>query len=169
MPMTSLPNLIPVSPIAATGTNRRAELGRRLKLSSGEELVQDSWQIEHPDAIVLETLQTKNFCPGTRMSFCDLLSSSDMLICKPGYGSFVEAACSGTPVLHVARADWPEAPALIEWLQRHSLCREVSRQMLEQGRIAEELEEIWKAPHPSPIIPESARQEAERLTGKLDL
>ena len=39
MPMTSLPNIIPVSPIAAIGKNRRAELNRRLGLSADEKLV----------------------------------------------------------------------------------------------------------------------------------
>ena len=80
------------------------------------------------------------------MNFSDLLASSDALICKPGYGSFVEAASCGVPVLYVNRADWPEAPALIAWLQQHGLCREVSRDALEQGKIAEALEEIWNAP-----------------------
>jgi len=195
MSMTSLPNLIPVAPIAEIGMNRRAELNRRLKLPAEEKLVlislggidsrlpvdewpriegvrwlvQQSWQIEHPDAIILETLQTKNFCPGTRMSFCDLLASSDALICKPGYGSFVEAASCGVPVLFVSRADWPESPALIEWLQQHGLCREISRLALEHGRIAKVLEEIWKAPQPEPVEPTGAHQVAEWLAEKLDL
>jgi len=186
MTMTSLPNLIAVSPVAATGTNRRAELDHRLKLSSGEKLalvslggiagrlpierwpriagvrwlVQESWQVDHPDAITLETLQ---------MSFSDLLASSNLLVCKPGYGSFVEAAGSGVPVLYVNRPDWPEAPALIEWLQQNGLCREVSRDALEQGKIADVLEEIWNAPRPKPVIPEGAKQVAEWLAEKLDL
>ncbi len=192
MAMSNLPNLIPVAPIAAVGTNRRAELRQRLKLSSDEKLVlvsmggisgrlpierwpriagvrwlvQSDWQVDHPDAIVLETLQTKNFCPGTRMSFSDLLASSDALICKPGYGSFAEAACSGVPVLYVSR-DWPEAPPLIEWLQQHCRCREVSRQALEQGRIAGELESLWSAPPPKPVMPTGAHQVAEWLAEKL--
>lgn len=186
MPMTSLPNTIPVSPIAAIGTNRRAELNRRLKLSAVEKLVlvslggitsrlpierwprlegvrllvQDSWQVEHPDAVILETLQ---------MSFGDLLASSDALICKPGYGSFVEAASCGVPVLYVSRADWPEAPALISWLQQNGLCREVSRDALDRGDVAEALREIWNTPRPDPVIPEGAKQVAEWLAEKLDL
>jgi hypothetical protein len=195
MSMTSLPNLIPVSPIAAIGTNRRAELNQSLKLSTGEKLVlislggiasrlpieewpridgvrwlvQQSWQADHPDAIILETLQTKNFCPGTRMSFCDLLASSDALICKPGYGSFVEAACSGVPVLYVSRADWPESPALIAWLQQHCSCREVSRDALELGDVAKVLKEIWNAQRPVPVTPEGGEQVASWLTERLNL
>ena len=72
------------------------------------------------------------------MGFSDLLASSDALLCKPGYGSFVEATCGGTPVLHVSRADWPESAALVEWLQEHGACREVSRERLEQGDISRE-------------------------------
>ena len=186
MSMTDLPNLVPVSPVAAVGNNRRDELDRHLKLSKQEQLVlvsmggivsrlpierwpriegvrwlvQDSWKIEHPDAIILETLQ---------MNFSDLLASSDALICKPGYGSFVEAASCGVPVLYVSRADWPESPALITWLQQHCLCREVSRQALEQGRIAEVLGEIWNASRPEPVTPEGAVQVADWLAEKLDL
>jgi UDP:flavonoid glycosyltransferase YjiC (YdhE family) len=123
-------------------------------------LVQQSWQIEHPDAIILETLQ---------ISFCDLLASSDALICKPGYGSFVEAASSGVPVLFVSRADWPESPALIEWLQQHGLCREISRDALEPGDVADVLKGIWNTQRPEPVIPKGAVQVAEWLAGKLDL
>jgi hypothetical protein len=185
MAMPGLPNIIPVSAIAAIGANRRAELNRRLELSADEKLVlvslggiasrlpierwprlagvrwlvQDSWHVEHPDAIILETLQ---------MSFCDLLASSDALICKPGYGSFVEAASCGVPVLYISRADWPESPALIAWLQQYGLCREVSRQVLEQGRIAEVLEDIWNSPQPKPVIPAGVKQAAEWLAERLD-
>ena len=184
MAMANLPNVIPVAPIAAIGTNRRDELNRRLQLSAEERLVlvsmggiasrlpierwprlegvrllvQEDWKVEHPDAVILETLQ---------MSFSDLLASSDALICKPGYGSFVEAAGCGTPVIYVNRTDWPESPDLIAWLQRHSLCREVSRDALWQGEIANVLEDIWKAPRPKEIKPEGAKQAAEWLIERL--
>jgi len=184
MAMTGLPNLIPVAPIAAVGANRRDELNYRLKLSSGEKLVlismggitsrlpiecwpriegvrylvQQSWQAHHPDAIVIESLP---------INFGDLLASSDALLCKPGYGSFIEATCSGVPVLYVNRPDWPESPALIEWLQQHNLCREVSRPALEQGDIAATLDEIWNAPRARPLVAEGAGQVADWLKRKL--
>jgi hypothetical protein len=186
MAMSDLPNLFPVAPIAAIGNNRRDQLDRHLKLSKDEKLVlvsmggitsrlpieswpriegvrwlvQQNWQVEHPDAVVLETLP---------MSFNDLLASSDALLCKPGYGSFVEAACCGVPVLYVNRPDWPEAPALTQWLQQHGLCREVSRNALEQGNVAGELEEIWNATRPKPVIPDGADQVADWLAKRLNL
>ena len=185
MKMSDLANLVPVAPIAVVGTNRRDEIDRRLKLSPEEKLVlismggiasrlpieqwpriagvrwlvQQSWQVEHPDVVVLETLH---------MSFNDLLASSDTLICKPGYGSFVEAACSGLPVLYVNRPDWPESPALIAWLQQHGLCDEVSRDALQKGAIAEKLEGLWNTPRPEPVIPEGIAQVVDWLSGKLE-
>jgi hypothetical protein len=186
MAMEHLPNLLPIAPIAAVGNNRRDELNRHLQLSQNEKLVlvslggiagrlpierwpqiegvrwlvQQSWQVEHPDAIILESLP---------MNFSDLLASSDVLICKPGYGSFAEAACCGVPVLYVSRADWPESPALISWLQQHCGCREVSREALELGDVAEALQDMWSAPRPKPVIPDGAVQVAEWLVGKMDL
>ncbi|MFA5371021.1 MAG: hypothetical protein WC053_01110 [Sideroxydans sp.] len=180
MVMASLPNLVPVAPIAEIGTNRRDELNRRLRLSQEERLVlvslggiagrlpmerwpringvrwlvQDSWQVQHPDAIVLESLP---------LHFSDLLASCDTLLCKPGYGSFVEAACSAVPVLYVSRADWPESPALIEWLGRHGECREVSRAMLEEGRIADALHALWRSPQRAPIMPHGVSEAAAWL------
>ena len=186
MAMSNLTNLMCVAPIATESTNRRTELNQRLQLSADEKLVlvslggiasslpiecwpriagvrwlvQENWQVKHPDALILETLQ---------MNFSDLLASSDALICKPGYGSFVEAASCGVPVLYVSRADWPESPPLITWLHQHGLCREVSREVLEQGMIAEALQEIWNAPRPEAVIPQGGEQVANWLAEKLNV
>ncbi|HLP97037.1 MAG TPA: hypothetical protein VK149_01190 [Sideroxyarcus sp.] len=186
MPMSDLPNLLPVSPIAAVGNDRRDELNHHLQLSAEEKLVlvslggiasrlpmerwpriagvrwlvQRSWQVEHPDAVVLESLP---------LDFADLLASCDALLCKPGYGSFVEAPCSGTPVLYVGRPDWPESPALIEWLQRHGVCREVSRRQLEDGDIAAELAALFAAPQPAPPAAAGAGEVADWLLRRLPL
>ncbi len=185
MAMESLPNLLPVAPIAAVGADRRDELDRLLRLSKEEKLVlvsmggiasrlpmerwpridgvrwlvQGSWQVERPDTVALESLP---------LSFSELLSSCDALLSKPGYGSFVESACSGTPVLYVDRPDWPESPALVEWLQHHGVCREVSREQLESGNIGQDLSELWTVPAVTPPLPDGAAQVAEWLMHQLD-
>jgi hypothetical protein len=184
MEMTSLPNLIPVAPIVDLGENRRDELNRKLKLSHEQKLVlvsmggidtrlpveqwprlagvkylvQQSWQVEHTNAIVLESLG---------MSFNDLLSSSDVLLCKPGYGSFVEATYSGVPVLYVSRADWPESTALVDWLKTHGACREVSRENLERGNLAQDLKVLFEQQCKPGSIPAGAVQVANWLAEKL--
>ena len=192
MAMESLPGLIPVAPIAELGDNRRDELDRHLLLSKEEKLVlvsmggvatrlpmerwpridgvrflvQQSWlaspelgrRARHPDAVVIESLS---------VGYSDLLASSDALLCKPGYGSFVEAACSGVPVLYVSRADWPESASLVEWLQEHGPCREVSREQIEQGDLARELEGLFTLPRTGPCTPAGAVQVADWLAKKL--
>lgn len=184
MAMETLPNLIPVNPIAAVGKCRRDELDHHLRLSGEERLilvsmggiasrlpmerwpriegvrwlVQNSWQVTHPDAIVLESLP---------LCFSDLLASCDALLGKPGYGSFVEAACSGTPVLYVNRADWPESPALIEWLQQHGHCAEISREQLEYGNLGEKLAHLCAAPPLAAPLPDGAAQVADWLMRRL--
>lgn len=193
MAMESLPNHIPVAPIADLGDNRRDELNRHLRLSKEQKLVlvsmggiatrlpierwpridgvrylvQQSWlacpelgrRARHPDAIVLESLP---------MSFSDLLASSDALLCKPGYGSFVEASCSGTPVLYVNRADWPESAALVEWLQTHGVCRVVSRERLERGDLSQDLEVLFTQPRTETNIPAGTAQVADWLAQRLE-
>ena len=184
MSMDDLPNLVPVAAIAAVGQNRRHELNHRLHLSSADKLVlvsmggiasrlpienwpriygvhwivQDSWHVLHPDAIAIESLQ---------MSFSDLLASCDALFCKPGYGSFVEAACGGTPVLYVNRPDWPESPALAAWLEQNGRCCEISRDQSEKGDFAEELVSILRPPQPEKVLPSGTDQVVEWLIPKL--
>lgn len=184
MAMETLPNLVPVAPIAAVGQNRRDQLNSLLRLSKDEKLVlvsmggidnrlpmerwphvdgvrwlvQNSWQVGRADAITLESLP---------MSFGDLLASCDVLLGKPGYGSFVEAACSGTPVLYVDRPDWPETPALVAWLHKHGACLEISRRQLERGDLAAALESIWRMRRPERATPDGAAQVADWLMHRL--
>jgi len=183
MAMDDLPNLLPLAPLAEIGNNRRDELNHHLRLSHEEKLVlvslggitsrlpmdrwprldgvrwlvQASWQVRHPDAVVLESLP---------LNFSDLLASCDALLSKPGYGSFVEAACSGTPVLFASRADWPESPALIEWLQQNGICREISRESLECGNITDDLPKLWNTPRSQPPRPAGAAQAVDWLLEK---
>ena len=183
MEMSDLPNLVSVSPIAEIGRNRRDELNRHLNVSDDVKLVlvsmggiasrlplefwpriegvrwlvQENWQADHPDAIALESLP---------LGFSDLLASCDVLLCKPGYGSFVEAACSNVPVLFASRADWPESSALVEWLKIHGRCLEVTRQVLEQGDVEAALNEIWQMPPGVQVVTDGAEQVAEWLMKK---
>lgn len=184
MAMMTLPKLIPIFPIAGVGRDRRDELDRKHGLSRDEKLVlvslggiasrlpmedwprldgvrwlvQENWQVRRPDAVVLESLG---------MGFGDLLASSDALLCKPGYGSFVEAACCGTPVLYVDRPDWPETPALVEWLRQQGSCAEVSRGDLELGTLEHPLNTLLSRPHPYPPQPLGVEQAALWLKGRL--
>lgn len=170
MPMAWLDRRVDVGPVARLGRDRRAELDARLGLTPGERLVlvapggipmridmsawprlpgvrwlvESAWHSTHPDAIALQSLD---------MHFTDLLRSCDALIGKPGYGSFAEAACNGTPVLYVARGDWPEEPYLVDWLHRHGRCAEIERALLVSGDLEEPLNRLFAQPRPAPVAP----------------
>ncbi|MHB8744337.1 MAG: hypothetical protein ACYC9L_14605 [Sulfuricaulis sp.] len=170
MPMVHQPRRFAVGPVAQLGRDRRTELQQRLGLAPGTRLVMVSlggvalrlpferwpctpklhwlvpaaWGIARPDMSELEALE---------MPFTDVLRSADALVGKPGYGSFTEAACNGTPVLYVRRHDWPEEPYLVEWLEREGNCREIARHQLEQGDLAASLDALWQQPRRPPVAP----------------
>ena len=104
-------------------------------------LVPQAWQVAHPQVSAIEPLG---------WDFGHLIASVDALIGKPGYGSFVEAAGSGTPVLYAARPDWPEQQPLIAWLRRHGRAGEVSAAALQRGDLAAPLQALWRRPASPP-------------------
>ncbi|SCZ58125.1 glycosyltransferase family protein [Thiohalomonas denitrificans] len=142
MPMVFLDNARDIGPIMASGRNRRSELDRAFN-TGGEKfvlvavggihlrlpveqwpriegvrwLVQRDWQVEHPDAITIEDLN---------LPFADLVASCDLLITKPGYGSFTEAAANGIPVFYLPRPGWPESPYLEQWLRKNGSAESLS-------------------------------------------
>jgi hypothetical protein len=184
MAMADFPNRVMIGPIAELGHNRRDEIDIRLGLAREEKLVlislggiasrlpietwprlpgvrwlvQADWHVAHPDAATIESLA---------MDFGDILASSDALLCKPGYGSFVEAACSGVPVLYVRRPDWPETRCLTEWLGHHGSAREITRQQAETGVLGDDLQAVWDAIHPAPPLPSGAAEVADWLLQQL--
>ena len=182
MPMTDLPNRRPIGPIAAVGADRRDELHRQFGLGPRERavliapggialpfpvdawprlagvrwIVPGAWKIARPDAIAREAIP---------MPFVDLLRSSDAVIGKPGYGTFVEAGCNGTPVLYVRRHDWPEEPYLVDWLERRGRALQIDRSRLDRGDVTDALDALLALPAPPPVMPTGADEAASLILG----
>jgi hypothetical protein len=170
MPMLDLPARRAVGPIARVGADRRDELRRALGVSTRQRLVViapggislqlpiERWPkipdvrwlvsgrdlVDHPDAVLTASLG---------LPFIDVVRSCDAVIGKPGYGTFTEAACNGTPMVYVRRGDWPEEPYLIEWLHQHGRAVEVDRTSLEHGNMGDALAALWRMPKKDPVIP----------------
>lgn len=169
MPMPDLHHARAIPPIAQLGRDQRETLVAQCGLSAADRLVSIAmggiehrlnmrhwpriqgvrwlipqvWNIQRDDTIDMEA---------TGMSFSDVLASSDAVLTKPGYGTFVEAACSGVPVLYVSRGEWPEQPYLLEWLRQNGVCREVTNEQLNTGVLCNELDQLWRQPRsPLPI------------------
>ena len=165
MPMPDFINAQSINPIAQVGCNQRLHFATKLQLRETEKLVlvamggmefrlpmerwphlpgirwliPQAWGVKRDDMITMESLG---------LPFGDVLASCDAVLTKPGYGTFVEAACAGIPVLYVARHDWPEEPYLVSWLNRHGRCAEVEREQLKSGELGSLLAQIWLKPEP---------------------
>lgn len=150
MPMPALHNRRDIGPVAMLGRARREEINARCGVAAEDRLVlvamggivfrpplerwpvtpgvryvmQRDWLAQRPDVLVLED---------TGLPFSDVLASCDAVLTKPGYGTFVEAACAGVPLLYVPRVDWPEEPWLVRWLERQLPCAAVPRSALDDG------------------------------------
>ncbi len=117
-------------------------------------LVPESWRSRHPDTSALETLG---------YPFVDVMRSSDVLIAKPGYGSFVEAACSGKPVLYLPRKDWPEAKILIDWLNDHGTCKEIGYEAFQAGALHDDLQQLLAQATPKRMAPTGAYEASKTI------
>ncbi|MBI2313738.1 MAG: hypothetical protein HYU77_14655 [Betaproteobacteria bacterium] len=184
MAMETLANSRVIGPVARLGAERRGEIRRKLRMGRDERLVvvalggipmglpvdqwpevpgarfvvPAAWGAWRKDMAAFESLD---------VHFTDLLASCDVLVTKPGYGSFVEAACNGVRVLYVPRADWPEAPPLVEWLKANAACVEIGRDQLEQGDLAGTIEAVMEMPHPPVPRPTGIEEAAGYLEGVL--
>jgi hypothetical protein len=178
MPMLDLPARRAVGPIARMGADRRDELRRALGVSARQRLVVIApgglslplaitrwpripdvrWlvsgqeRMDHPDATPVASLG---------LPFIDVVRSCDAVIGKPGYGTFTEAACNGTPMVYVPRGDWPEEPYLIEWLHRNGRAVEADRAALERGDLGDALAALWALPRPKPVAPTGIDEAAD--------
>jgi hypothetical protein len=84
----------------------------------------------------------------TQLAFADLLPTVDIVLSKPGYGTFVEAACCGLPVLYLRRPEWPEAEYLETWLHANTRAAAISPEMGINGRLGESIATLIALPAP---------------------
>jgi hypothetical protein len=184
MPMPALPHVHRIGPVAALGSDCRASVRAQLGCAEDEQLVliafggftkrlpvedwstianvrwliPGDWQLTHPTVRAFEPLGRP---------FPDLLRAVDAVITKPGYGTFAEAACNGTPVLYVRRGDWPEQDCLIDWLRLNGRCSEISGDDLLAGRLRVALDDLRQQPVTQPPAPGGAEEAAEVLYDRL--
>jgi hypothetical protein len=185
MLMSDLDNRIAIGPIARLGKERRGEILQTLGLSAASKLILVSlggipiqlnptrwpvlpdvywivpaaWDTQRRDIIAFESLA---------MNFVDVLRSADALITKPGYGSFVEAACNGIPILYVRRHDWPEEPYLVAWLQARGRILAIRPEQLQLGDFANDLEKLFSLAPQAPVPPTGIDEAAAHLAALLE-
>ena len=186
LPMTDLRQRHDIAPIARLGRRDRANVARLLGLKQDERwillamggmefslpveewpltpglnwLVPGEWNIRRDDLRSFDL---------AGLDFSDLLASVDAVVTKPGYGTFVEAACSGIPILYLQRDDWPETRHLAAWLGTHARAEMLTRERLLAGDLIGPLERLWAAPAPAVPLAGGADGAARRLVAAFGL
>ena len=186
LPMVNLQRRDNIAPIARIGRPDRKRLSRLLDLDESGRwillamggmafrlpvenwppragtnwLVPDAWNIRRSDVRAFDS---------TALDFRDLLASVDAVVTKPGYGTFVEAACSGIPILYLEREDWPETPHLATWLAENARAQVLTREQLMAGDLDEVLQGLWRAAAPAVPAANGAGQAARWLVKALGL
>ncbi len=161
MVMDGLTNRQPVGPLARHGLAHRTEMAAALNIDAEHRwwlvgMGGFGWQAPAgflprrsghvwllPDDWPGPLREDQRRFTASGFGFMDVLASSDGLLTKPGYGSFVEATTLGLDVLYLPRPDWPESPALTRWLHAHTRAAEVG---LAEGDVGTALTRIEALP-----------------------
>ncbi|MCF8178466.1 MAG: hypothetical protein K9J74_08155 [Sulfuritalea sp.] len=185
LPMESVKHCV-VSPIAQIGQRDRRRIAQLLKLDESERwvlLAMGGMEFRLPVEGWPQTPGFNWLLPGEwavqrddvrsfdvdGLSFGDLLASVDAVVTKPGYGTFVEAACSGTPILYLQRDDWPETPYFAAWLGTHARVDSLTREQLLAGNFIDVLQRVWQMPIPYLPRASGAHEAANWLRVELGL
>lgn len=120
-------------------------------------IVPDEWQGGRPDMLRFSSLG---------LPYLEALNACDAAIVKPGYGSFVEAACLGMPLLYLPRPGWPELPYLESWLSAHARCRAITARTLAEGDLLAEIDAVRAMPPPGPPPEPTGVDEAAACIGE---
>ena len=180
LPMPELEKLQVVGPIARQGNRQKTRLLMQCGATGSVKLVLvalggiatdlplDSWpQIENvvwifasavqsgrDDLVALSTLE---------MPFIDVLASADVVLTKPGYGTYAEAVCNGIPVLTIERPDWPETTYLNGWVRQHGHLEAMTRQQFQRGAFAPLVKSLLARAQKPKLDPTGIEQAAGRI------
>jgi hypothetical protein len=184
MPFERFANRVPVPPIARRGAERRDALREALGVPPATRVMQvafggmplalDSaaWQLP-PGWIAVVLTAGAADGPSARRGdalgwpYHDLLASCDLLVAKPGYGTFAEAGFAGRDTLAVPRDDWPEAPYLNDWLGRHARFAPIGMEAVRAGRFEAALERLQAGPARTPAHGDGAAVIADAIAARL--
>uniref|UniRef100_UPI0040478D7C hypothetical protein n=1 Tax=Orrella sp. TaxID=1921583 RepID=UPI0040478D7C len=114
---------------------------------------------QHPHAVVVD-----DHAP----AYQTLIAASDVVLTKPGYGTFVEACAAGTPILSVTRAQWPESDALMRWVSDSGHVKAITLGQLSAGEFGTALGVLLDGGRSEPIEMTGAASAAQTIRGLID-
>ena len=87
------------------------------------------------------------------MTFPSIMASSDLLLTKPGYGTFVDAVATRQRVVYVRRYNFADEDVLIAYLHRHSCGIELSAADFLAGRWEDTMDAVMRLSAPPTSAP----------------
>lgn len=115
---------------------------------------------QHPHAVVID-----DHAPAYQI----LIAASDVVLTKPGFGTFVEACAAGTPILSVSRTDWPESDALMRWVSDSGHVQIITPEQLPAGAFGAALSVLLDGGRSEPIEMTGAASAAQTIQALIDL
>ena len=185
MPMHGLRNAHSIAPIAAIGCQRRTELKQCLGLRAEDMVVcmalggvdmrppLEQWPVQPgiywltPPHWQTARADLPHWGKFAAWPMLDVMRSCDVLLTKPGYGAFAEAACNQMRTIYVARDGWPEEPWLGNWLLEYGNAVKISREQLHSGALIAVLRELLAQPLRPAVLPNGIHQAVDWLAGLL--
>jgi hypothetical protein len=185
MAMPAISNAVPIGPVGRVGCSRPTELRQRLGVSEGEPVVLVAMGGIQPAPLpvppncgfavhwlmAVRAGEAPGPCQHDPASlgwpFPDLLASVDAVVTKPGYGTFVEAAAAGCPVVTLDREGWAETPALLSFL-RERRGGEVVTSDAGSSAICQALETVLVQGRPKPLALTGNEEAAKRLVLEIE-
>ena len=101
------------------------------------------------------------------LPFIDVLASVDVVLTKPGYGTYTEAVCNGVPVLTIERPDWPETAVLNRWVQQYGHIEVMTREHFYKGTFASKLKTLLATSSRPGVEPAGVTQAADHIQSLL--
>lgn len=90
------------------------------------------------------------------------LQHCDLIITKPGYGTFVESALLEKPVAYLPRADWPEMDTLVNWYQQKLPCQKLAIEDVISGQFINQID-LTRKTAPKPMKQANGNNEAAKI------
>jgi len=184
MPMANLSNRRSIGPVARIGHDRKREIKAALGIPQSTKLVLAAvGGIRSDEHSQLPNTPSVHWLIGSgcwrpperatradllELSFIDVLASSDAVVTKVGYSTFVEAACNGVSVVSPARADWPESHHLIEWERKNANFALMDNGADDAEGLRAALSTVLSAPARPPVAPSGVAEASEIIAEMAD-
>lgn len=178
--------IVDIGPITEPASPAREQLGKILGLAPGERTVLVGFggiPLTSLPFAELERLTGYRFLidgptPSESMhftsfqslpfSFKTLLASVDIVMTKPGYGTFVEAVALQRPVIYVRRFKFADEPSLVDYLHQYGRAVQLSLEDFTEGRWETALRRAAALPIPTaPLPPMTGAEDAAKHLRKI--